>query len=142
MNRFVFIHLRLAINADLTITGEKLLELIKTHSMCDKNWLDLPESKVHKIEINCDSFLRRSFLQRSEAYLDFYATHHPCPSWKHIARSLRRIHLFRQAVEVESTYVQGTCTMYKHACHSVPGERLNITHTFGTHGRLPGIKVP
>jgi hypothetical protein len=67
------------------------------------NWLNLPESKVDEIKTNYDSRFRRR-----EAYLDLYVTHHPCPSWKHVARSLRSIRLFRQADEVESTYVQGT----------------------------------
>ena len=68
------------------------------------NWLDLPESKVDEIKTNYDSrFWRR------EAYLDLYATHHPCPSWKHIAESLRSIYLFLEADVVESTYIQGTC---------------------------------
>ena len=70
------------------------------------NWLELPESKVDKIKTIYDSPF-----QRREAYLDLYATHHPCPSWKHVARSLRKIRLFRQADEVENTYVQG---MYMH----------------------------
>jgi hypothetical protein len=90
---------------DLTITVEKLLEF--TEIVGDEdigNWLDLPESKVDEIKTNYDSRFRRR-----EAYLDLYATYHPCPSWKHIARSLRSIRLFRQADEIESTYVQGTC---------------------------------
>ena len=103
-----FIHLQLAINADLTITVEKLLELIEIMDDEDiGNWLNLPESKVDELKTNYDSPFRRR-----EAYLDLYATHHPCPSWKHVASSLRSILLFRQADEVESTYVQGTC-MYK-----------------------------
>ena len=96
--------MQLAINADLTITVEKLLEL--TEIWGDKdigNWLELPESKVNEIKIIYDSPFRRR-----EAYLDLYATHHPCPSWKHVAKSLRSIGLVRQAGEVESTYVQGT----------------------------------
>ena len=70
----IFIRLRLAINADLTITVEKLLELIEI--MDDKdigNWLALPKSKVDEINYN-------SSFQRREAYLDLYATQHPCPS--------------------------------------------------------------
>ena len=101
----IIIHLRLAINADLTITVEKLLELIEIVDDEDiGNWLELPESKVNEIKISYESPFRRR-----EAYLDLYATHHPCPSWKHVARSLRSIGLFRQADEVKSTYVQGTC---------------------------------
>ena len=69
------------------------------------NWLELPESKVDEIKTNYNSPFRRR-----EAYLDLYATHHPCPNWKHVARSLRKIRLFRQADEVESTYIQGTYT--------------------------------
>ena len=67
------------------------------------NWLELPQSKVNKIKISYDSPFRRR-----ETYLELYATHHPCPSWKHVARSLRRIDLVHQADEVKSTYIQGT----------------------------------
>ena len=118
----IIIHLRLAINADLTITVEKLLEL--TEKMDDEYigiLLYLPVSKVHEIKTDYDSPFRRR-----EAYLDLYATHHPCPSWKHIARSLRSIGLHRQADEVESTYVQGTnmhntgyYKLHVHTCRSL-----------------------
>ena len=96
--------MRLAINADLTITVEKLVELTEILGDNDiGNWLNLPESKVGKIKTTYDSPFRRR-----EVYLDLYATHHPCPSWKHVARSLRIIGLVRQADEVKSTYVEGT----------------------------------
>ena len=84
---------------------ENLFELLET--IGDENignWLDLPQSEVDEIETNYNSPF-----QRREAYLDLYATHHPCPSWKQVAKSLRSIGLFRQADEVESTFVQGTC---------------------------------
>ena len=92
----------LAINTDLTITVEKLIEILGDKD--NGNWLELPESKVNKIKISYDSPFRRT-----EAYLDLYATHHPCPSWKHVAESLRSIGLVRQAGEVKNTYIQGTC---------------------------------
>ena len=134
-----FIHLRLAINADLTITVEKLLEM--TEIMGDEDigdWLDLPKSKVDEIKTNYDSPFRRR-----EAYLDLYATQHPCPSWKRVARSLRRFDLFRQANEVESTYVQGACiNMHTVVSRVSAREHLNIARDFGPHGRLPGIKIP
>ena len=100
----ILIHLWLAINADLTITVEKLLELLEVVGDDNiGNWLDLPQSKVDEIETTYNSPF-----QKREVYLDLYATYHPCPSWKRVAVSLRSIGLFRQADEVESTYVQGT----------------------------------
>ena len=64
--------------------------------------LDLPESKVAEMKGNL-----HSPTQRREAYLDLYATGHPCPSWRQVAELLRRVHLDHQADTVESTYVQG-----------------------------------
>ena len=95
------------INTDLTITTEKLVELFAT--MDDyyvrflDYWLDLPGSKVAEMKRNL-----RSPSQRREAYLDLYATGHPCPSWRQVAKALREIELYDQADTVESTYVQGT----------------------------------
>ena len=103
------------INTDLTITTEKLVELFAT--MNDKyvglrgldvfiqldELLDLPESKVTEMERNL-----HSPSQRREAYLDLYTTGHPCPSWRQVAKVLRRVHLPHQADTVESTYIQGT----------------------------------
>ena len=66
-------------------------------------WLDLPESKVAEMKRNL-----HSFSQRREAYLDLYATGHPCPSWRQVAKALHRVHLRHQADTVENTYVQGT----------------------------------
>ena len=64
--------------------------------------LELPESKVTKMKRNL-----RSPSQRREAYLDLYATGHPCPSWRHITEVLHGVGLRHQADTVESTYVQG-----------------------------------
>ncbi|MCG8621413.1 MAG: hypothetical protein MJE68_05335 [Proteobacteria bacterium] len=50
----------------------------------------------------------RSPSQRREAYLDLYATGHPCPSWRQVAKTLHQFGLYHQADTVESTYVQGT----------------------------------
>ena len=107
------------INTDLTITTEKLVELFVT--MDDKyvglgggvvldeldKQLDLPESKVAGMTMNL-----HSPSQRIKAYLDLYATGHPCPNWRQVARVLRRGDLYRQAHTVESTYVQGTNQEY------------------------------
>ena len=65
--------------------------------------LDLPESKVSEMKRNL-----HSPSQRRGAYLDLYATGHPCPSWRQVAEALSRFHLDRQADTVDSTYVQGT----------------------------------
>ena len=67
------------------------------------DWLDLPESKVAEMKRNL-----HSPSQRREAYLDLYATGHPCPSWRQIAEALRGVGLPLQSITVESTYVQGT----------------------------------
>ena len=107
------------INTDLTITTKKLVELFAT--MNDsyigilsglKGQLDLPGSKAAEIDWNYHS---RS--QRREAYLDLYATSHPCPSWRQVTQTLRCFKLFHQADVVESTYVQGT---YMYACVVCP----------------------
>ena len=63
--------------------------------------LDLPESKVAEMNLHSPS-------QRREAYLDLYATGHPCPSWRQVAEVLHGVHLDDQANRVESTYVQGS----------------------------------
>ena len=67
--------------------------------------LDLPESKVAEIKRN---YMYHGPFQRRNAYLDLYATCHPCPSWRQIAEVLRFVDLDHQADVVESTYVQGT----------------------------------
>lgn len=64
--------------------------------------LGVPQSALEEI--------RKSYQSRAklnEAYLDTYAHHHPCPSWKRISEVLRLCHLYQQADEVENTYVQG-----------------------------------
>ena len=65
--------------------------------------LALPESKVAEMRRNL-----HSPYQRREAYLDLYATGHPCPSWRQVAGALRWVNLHPQADTVKSTYVQGT----------------------------------
>ena len=67
--------------------------------------LDLPESKTNEIDRNY-----HSPSQNRDAYLDLYATTHPCPSWRQVAKALRGADLPHQADVVESTYVQGTIT--------------------------------
>ena len=99
------------VNTDLTITTEKLVELFATIDdryvgrgyiiQLDQE-LDLPESKVAEMKRNLRS---HSPSQRREAYLDLYATGHPCPSWRQVAKALRRVHLRHQVDTVESTYV-------------------------------------
>ena len=110
--------LRFIINTDLTITTEKLVELfaimddgyvgldgkigVDIYGQLDKR-LDLPHPMVAEMKRNLCSPS-----QRREAYLDLYATGHPCPSWRQVAKALRRFGLSHQADTVESTYVQGT----------------------------------
>ena len=65
--------------------------------------LRLPFSKTDDIHRNY-----RNPAQRRDAYLDLYATDHPCPSWSDVARALRYVGLPHQSDEVERTYVQGT----------------------------------
>ena len=64
--------------------------------------LELPRAKVAEMKRNL-----HSPSQRREAYLDLYATGHPCPSWSQVAEVLRDVFLPYQADTVESTYVQG-----------------------------------
>ena len=107
------------INTDLTITTEKLMEVFATmdddyvnrtfYGSLDHQ-LDLPWSKVVEIHGNY-----HSPSQRREAYLDLYATDHPCPSWKQVAEALHDVGLPLEADEVESTYVQGTMIMLMHS---------------------------
>ena len=95
------------VNTDLTITTEKLVELFEAMSDDYLDYIgfsfDLPLSKTDEIQMNY-----HSSSQRSEAYLDLYATDHPCPSWREVAEILSSVHLRHQAGVVESTYVQGT----------------------------------
>ena len=107
------------VNTDLTITTEKLVEFFATMNNIYlktvyyrrlNNQLDLPMSKAAKIERNY-----HSPSQKREAYLDLYATGHPCPSWRQIAEALRFVRLYDQADVVESTYVQGTRIILTHS---------------------------
>ena len=68
--------------------------------------LDLPKPKGAKIQKNY-----HSSTQRKEAYLDLYATDHPCPSWMQVVEVLRRVGLPHQADVVESTYILGIITI-------------------------------
>jgi hypothetical protein len=97
------------INTDLTITTEKLVELFAT-MLSVKELLDLPSAKIAEIDRNL-----HTPSQRKEAYLDHYATGHPCPSWRQVAEVLRGVGLDHQAHTVESTYVQGRMR-YKYMC--------------------------
>ena len=94
------------VNTDLTITTEKLVELFEALSDDDSDvpgfLLELPQSKIDEIKRNY-----HSPSQRREAYLDLYATDHPCPSWRAVAKTLFGVGLPYQADVVESTYVQG-----------------------------------
>ena len=98
------------VNIDLTITTEKLVELFAAmdddYVKIDRGLeylLDLPVSNVAEIDRNY-----HSPFQRKDAYLDLYATTHPCPSWSQVAKALRYVDLRHQADVVESTYIQGT----------------------------------
>ena len=111
------------INTDLSITTEKLAELFATiadiyvgtdeHKVAVSELpelLHLPRSKVAEIKRNYNSLP-----QRRDAYLDLYATTHPCPSWRQVAEALRYVRLPHQADVVESTYVQGTMIILIHS---------------------------
>ena len=97
------------LHTDLTISTEKLMELFATvRDDVDRivgNWgLPLPSSKIADI---CRNYHNPA--QRRDAYLDLYATDHPCPSWSDVARVLHHgVGLRHQSDEVERTYVQGT----------------------------------
>ena len=102
------------VNTDLTITTEKLVELFEA---IDDKYIDPPSLIVLSLggrldlpQSKSDEMKRKyhSPSQRREAYLDLYATDHPCPSWRKVAEILRRVDLHHQADVVESTYVQGT----------------------------------
>ena len=98
---------------DLTISTEKLVELFATVRDDKVNLiggcsfiyqgLPLPSSKTDDIRRNY-----RNPTQRRDAYLDLYATDHPCPSWSDVANALDEVNLDDQSDEVERTYVQGT----------------------------------
>ena len=94
------------VNTDLTISTEKLVELFATvrdDSVVDiAVWFGLPSSKTDDI---CRNYHNPA--QRRDAYLDLYATDHPCPSWSEVARALGLIYLPHQSDEVKRTYVQG-----------------------------------
>ena len=95
------------VNTDLTITTEKLVELFEAMDDGSLTVLgikfDLPQSKIDEIHRNY-----HNPSQRREAYLDLYATDHPCLSWRQVAKALRNVFLRHQAGVVESTYVEGT----------------------------------
>ena len=98
------------VNTDLTVTTEKLVELFAKSDevYIIQKHLDIPESKV--AEIGTDRFFRTR-----DAYLDLYATTHPCPSWRQVAELLHSVGLPRQAGVVENTYVQGTMIILIHS---------------------------
>ena len=53
--------------------------------------------------------IRKSYqdnTKRKEAYLDTYAHHHPCPSWKEVSKALRDSNLREQASKVKNMYIQ------------------------------------
>ena len=99
------------IHVDLTITMNKLTELFST---MNDDWVDYLRLWLYLPFIKTDE-VKRSFhspSQGREAYLDLYATDHPCPSWKQIAGTLRGVGLSSQADMVETTYVQGRLSTY------------------------------
>ena len=98
------------VNTDLTISTEKLMELFASvrddkvdHIAHIYVGLPTPSSKRDDIRRNY-----RNPAQRRDAYLDLYATDHPCPSWSDVASALRYVGLRHQSDEVKRTYVQGT----------------------------------
>ena len=101
----IFVHIH--VHVDLTITTEKLIELFATMKDNELDilgfWLGLPETKRDDVDRNF-----HSPSQRRDAYLDLYATDHPCPSWKRVVEILRfGVHLSCQADMVKNTYVEG-----------------------------------
>ena len=101
--------LLMTVCTDLTITTDKLMDLLKS-VIPEKidilgDHLGLPLSERDKIKKNY-----RSPTQRKEAYLDLYVHQHPCPSWRQIAGVLRSgwFYLDQLADLVENTYVKGT----------------------------------
>ena len=97
-----------AVNIDLTITTEKLVELFAIKYRSDKvdaigHWLDIPRSKIEHMWKNY-----QSPAHCRDAYLDLYASDHPFPSWRTISEALRSVHLPHQANVVESAYIKGT----------------------------------
>ena len=99
--------LLMTVCTDLTITTDKLMDLFESANprRVDDlgDYLGLPQSERDKIKKNY-----HSPTQRKEAYLDLYVHQHPCPSWREIARVLRRFSLRQRADLVENTYVRGT----------------------------------
>ena len=81
---------------------------VDIYGQLDKR-LDLPHPMVAEMKRNLCSPS-----QRREAYLDLYATGHPCPSWRQVAGALYGVGLPHQANTVESTYVQGTRIISMH----------------------------
>ena len=77
--------------------------------------LGLPEIKRQEVKRNF-----HSPSQRREAYLDLYATDHPCPNWSQVAEAFRYgADLSSQAdMPLVSTYVQGKISahMYMYGC--------------------------
>ena len=95
--------------ADLTLTTDRLTELFQTVEDPGRvggidigEFLGLPKSALEEIRRSYQSWAKRK-----EAYLDTYAHHHPCPSWKKINEVLRQCYLYQQAEEVKNTYVEG-----------------------------------
>ena len=101
-------------HADLTLTTDRLTELFQSVEDPDRaggfnnsigDLLGLPQSALKGI--------KRSYQSKTkckEAYLDTYAHHHPCATWKKISQVLQQCYLHQHADKVKDTYVQGTCT--------------------------------
>ena len=104
------------VSTDLTLTTDRLTELFQSVEdpdnadpvmveITDGTWslgdsLGLPLSAMEEI--------RKSYQNNTkckEAYLDTYAHHHLCPSWKKISKALRDCDLHEQACKVENTYI-------------------------------------
>ena len=75
-------------------------------------YLGLPEIKTDEVKKNF-----HSPSQRREAYLDLYATDHPCPSWNQVALVLRHgAGLRSQADTIEKAYIQGKTSARVKSC--------------------------
>ena len=105
------------LHVDLTITTKKLTGLFATMKdyMLALLGLQLRLPVIKRDEV------KRNFhspSQRREAYLDLYATDHPCPRWSQVAEALHGTYLSSRALMVENTYVQGKISahMFMYGC--------------------------
>ena len=99
--------------------------------------LDLPQTVLQTIRrsYQCDA-------RRKEAYLDTYVHHHPWPSWRRITEVLTRFRFHQQAVDVESTYVQGMLHQQEYLSFPTLVFNSNLTQAHHEVGRLDDPDMP